>query len=111
VVKGGHEVGGNLACLVFGYGIGRILLTGLKEVKSQSLPDDIKTDIAKVVRSVDWRSLITEGYCFGRAATGHFVLTLLGIPAKLVFAVWSIVPVQTHCVICSVTVTPMVTVA
>jgi hypothetical protein len=32
VVKGGHEVGGNVGCLVFGYGIGRILLTGLKDL-------------------------------------------------------------------------------
>ena len=37
------------------------------------------------MRSVDWRSVIKDGYCFGRAATGHFLLTQLGIPAKLVF--------------------------
>jgi hypothetical protein len=53
--------------------------------ESQWIPDDIKIDIAKVVRSVDWRSVIKDGYCFGRAATGHFLLTQLGIPAKLVF--------------------------
>jgi hypothetical protein len=34
---------------------------------------------------VDWRSVVGEGCCFGRAATGHLVLTELGIPSKLVF--------------------------
>jgi hypothetical protein len=32
VIKGGHKVGSNLCGLLFGYGIGRILFTGLKDV-------------------------------------------------------------------------------
>jgi hypothetical protein len=32
VVKGRHEVGGNLCRLLFGYGVGRILFTGPKDV-------------------------------------------------------------------------------
>jgi hypothetical protein len=32
VIKGGHKVGSNLCGFLFGYCIGRILLTGLKDV-------------------------------------------------------------------------------
>jgi hypothetical protein len=32
VIKGGHKVGSNLCGFLFGYGIGRILFTGLKDV-------------------------------------------------------------------------------
>jgi hypothetical protein len=32
VIKGGHKVGSILCGFLFGYGIGRILLTGLKDV-------------------------------------------------------------------------------
>jgi hypothetical protein len=32
VIKGGHKVGSNLCSFLFGYCIGRILLTGLKDV-------------------------------------------------------------------------------
>jgi hypothetical protein len=46
------------------------------------IPVDVKTDIAKVVRSVDWRPTIPEGgLCFFRAVTGWLVLTDLEIPA------------------------------
>jgi hypothetical protein len=51
--------------------------------QSFEIPDDVKTDIAKVVRSVDWRPTIPEGgLCFLRALTGWLVLTDLEIPAK-----------------------------
>jgi hypothetical protein len=49
------------------------------------VPDDIKTDIAKVVRSIDWT--ITGwggpgGLCFFRAFSGLLTLQKLGIAAK-----------------------------
>lgn len=50
--------------------------------QSFEIPDDVKTDIAKVVRSVDWRPTAPEGgLCFFRALTGWLVLTDLKIPA------------------------------
>jgi hypothetical protein len=51
---------------------------------SVEIPDDIKHDIAKVVRSIDWQ-LADEtpgGMCFWRAMTGWVTLHTLGIPAK-----------------------------
>jgi hypothetical protein len=46
------------------------------------IPEDIKTDIATVVRSVDWQTVVPQaGLCFFRAVTGWLVLTDLGIPA------------------------------
>jgi hypothetical protein len=47
------------------------------------IPDDITTDIAKVVRSIEWR--LTDdiaGMCFWRAMTGFATLSGLDIPAK-----------------------------
>jgi hypothetical protein len=48
------------------------------------IPADIKTDIAKVVRSIEWRIIDGKrgGLCFWRTMTGVIVLTILSIPAQ-----------------------------
>jgi hypothetical protein len=52
--------------------------------------DDIKRDIAKTVRSIDWTIVrefpLRNGLCFFRNVTGMVTLWKLGIAAKLALA-------------------------
>jgi hypothetical protein len=45
-------------------------------------PDDIKLDIARIVRSIDWVGA-AGGTCFFRMASGHVVLGYLAIPSAM----------------------------
>ncbi len=46
------------------------------------IPDDIKRDIAKAVRCIEWVSPDIGGRCLQRAYTGLTVLTMLKIPVR-----------------------------
>ena len=49
------------------------------------LPPSVKNDIAKVVRSLEWKAKDQEaGFCMFRTMTGLTVLTMLGIPSTLI---------------------------
>src|SRR6476659_9642376 len=48
------------------------------------VPDDVKQDIAKAVRSIEWEPVGgVGGMCLFQALAGHVVLETLGIPAEL----------------------------
>src|SRR5262245_28147466 len=53
------------------------------EQQAMPVPDDIKTDIAKTVRSIDWGLIggLEGGLCLFRNMTGWLVLGMLEIPA------------------------------
>src|SRR5215831_17077509 len=57
---------------------------GTQRAQPTSLPDDIKHDIAKTVRSIEWAMMDDRpgGMCFFRAMSGAVALMALGIPAK-----------------------------
>jgi hypothetical protein len=57
-------------------------LAGLN-VASPEIPGDIKHDIAKVVRSIDWQLFNGEagGICYWRAMSGWVTMRTLDIPA------------------------------
>jgi len=50
---------------------------------SRLVPEDIKLDIAKTVRSVEWVTTEIGGRCLQRAYTGLTVLTMLKLPRSL----------------------------
>jgi hypothetical protein len=57
---------------------------GTQQTAIFAVPEDLKIDIAKTVRTVDWRQVIPDGgLCFWRNMTGVYVLTELDIPARL----------------------------
>jgi hypothetical protein len=66
----------------FGHRRSKKPLRMVSTTEAFEIPEDIKTDIAKVVRSVNWQTVVPEGgLCFFRCVTGWLVLTDLGIPA------------------------------
>ena len=48
------------------------------------IPDDIKTDIAKIVRSIGYAG-VDGGQCFYRAVAGAATMSLLDLPVDMVF--------------------------
>jgi hypothetical protein len=49
------------------------------------LPVDVKTDVARFVRSLEWRAKGQQyGFCFFGAISALVTLTMLGVPATLV---------------------------
>jgi hypothetical protein len=50
-----------------------------------SIPDDVKADIAKIVRSVEVDRCLEGGTCVFRVITGKEVLRTLGIPCRIEF--------------------------
>jgi hypothetical protein len=54
--------------------------TKARLIPKPAIPYDLKEDIAKLVRSVDWRDFAPAGgLCFPRMATGLFVLSAMGL--------------------------------